>query len=370
MPKQRSNSSLKAQKSFSKSRGVSAAYSQRFSSKEPRIAYSRSGCCVAHTELLGDIAGTDSPDFIQSKAFQLNPGLASFTPWLANIAQNYESYRCKKLIFRYVTKTGSTTAGSVMMIPDYNASDAAPLSEQLAANYIDVQEDVPWVQEGITCVLRPQAMHKLGPQKFVRTGPLSPNLDIKTYDVGSFWIFTINSSVAVGWGKLWVDYEFEFETPTNKSLATSSEFWTVEYSSNGGEDQPLPLGTTPIISGGIVTEYDIGSGTIVFQGLTPGQYYYVSTTLTGTAITSPIQVENLVNFTSIGSDQIFNTAGTESLQIALLQATSASASFEPGVISTTVTNCLLIFSIAPNNIFPLLSYFEKKKAKRTIKKKF
>lgn len=357
---------------FGRTKGVSAAYSQKFSSKEPRIAYSKSGCCVSHTELIGDIAGTSSADFTQAVALQLNPGLSTFTPWLANIAQNYESYRCKKLHFRYVTKTGSTTAGSVMMIPDYNASDSAPISEQLAANYIDVQEDVPWVQEGIRCVLRPQAMHKIGPLKFIRTGPLAPNLDIKTYDVGSFWVFTVNSSSAAGWGKLWVDYEFEFETPTNKPSSAASETWVVECTGNGGDTTSLPFGTVPIFLGGIAHTYSPDSGLTTFPVISPGELYYLTMVATDAAGTITVELfpDDIIGFDVLGFASALADDNKTSIYNALLQANSNAGSFIPAITTTTIDFAQFVLSIAPSSTPPGFLRFphEKKKTMKILKK--
>jgi hypothetical protein len=98
----------------------------------------------------------------------------------------------------------------VQLIPDYDAADAAPISEQIASAYEDVREDVPW--KDIECVLDPRAMHPDGPRKFIRTSPLAANLDIKTYDVGQLFIGTTDGT-AVNWGKLWVDYDVTLSTP-------------------------------------------------------------------------------------------------------------------------------------------------------------
>jgi hypothetical protein len=96
------------------------------------------------------------------------------------------------------------------MVPDYDAADAAPASEQVASTYEDVEEDAPW--KDIECELRPAALHALGPSKFIRAGALLANQDIKTYDAGSLFLNTVDGT-AVNWGKLWVEYDVTLMTP-------------------------------------------------------------------------------------------------------------------------------------------------------------
>jgi hypothetical protein len=187
---------------------VAAAYAKGQRSSAPRIEATRDQVRIVHRELIGSITG--SVVFTTSQTVALNPGLPASFPWLATQAQAWERYRFNRLRFCYYTRTGSNVPGSVMMIPDYDASDAAPFSEQIASTYEDVEEDAPW--KDIECELRPASLHALGPSKFVRTNVLSANLDIKTYDAGNFFLATVDGT-AVSWGKLWVEYDVTLMTP-------------------------------------------------------------------------------------------------------------------------------------------------------------
>jgi hypothetical protein len=131
-----------------------------------------------------------------------------------------------------------------MMIPDYDPADGAPLSEMVASSYEDVEEDAPW--KDIECVLRPQAMFPMGPKKFIRTGPLSANLDIKTYDAGTFFLGTVDGT-NVNWGKLWVEYDITLFTPQTQpggSQAQAAQHLTGTVPTTGAM-----LGATPVSSG-------------------------------------------------------------------------------------------------------------------------
>lgn len=188
--------------------GVAAAYSSQQRSQAPRINASRDQCRIVHRELVASVTG--SVAFTVAQALALNPGLSATFPWLASQAQNWEQYRFDRLKLCYYTRTGSDVPGSVQLIPDYDAADSAPSSEQIASTYEDVSEDAPW--KDISCVLRTAAMHPMGPKKFIRTGPLAANLDVKTYDVGNFFLATMDGT-AVNWGKLWIEYDVTLFSP-------------------------------------------------------------------------------------------------------------------------------------------------------------
>jgi len=188
--------------------GVSAAYASGQRSSAPRIQASRDSSRIVHRELIASVVGSQA--FAVANQFSLNPGLQATFPWLSTQAQGWERYRFNKLKFCYYTRTGSNVPGSVQLVPDYDAADPAPVSEQVASSYEDVEEDAPW--KDIECELRPAALHALGPSKFIRQGVLAANQDIKTYDAGTFFLCTTDGT-AVNWGKLWVEYDVTLMTP-------------------------------------------------------------------------------------------------------------------------------------------------------------
>lgn len=190
---------------------------------------------IRHKELVASVNGTVSFDVPVS--LSLNPGLATTFPWLSTQAQGWERYRFHRLVFRYLTRTATSSAGSVMLVPDYDPADSEPTSEQIASAYEDAVEDAPW--KDMSCDLRASAMHPLGPSKFVRTGPLSPNQDIKTYDVGNMFVCTVDGT-ASPWGKLWAEYEVEFFTPQLSPVGGGSVL-TAER----GENTETPTDANP-----------------------------------------------------------------------------------------------------------------------------
>jgi hypothetical protein len=192
--------------SFSKSDSVSSAasaYSRGFSANRASITQTSDGVIIRKRELLSSITG--SVNFTVAQTYALNPGLASSFPWLSTQAMGWEQYRFRKLRYIFYTRTGTSTPGSVMLVPDYDAADAVPINEQQAMDYKDAKEEAPWVVE-FCCDLTPSALHP-GGRKFIRQGVVV-GTDIKTYDAGNMFVITTDGT-AVNWGKVFVEYEVE-----------------------------------------------------------------------------------------------------------------------------------------------------------------
>jgi len=190
---------------------VASAYSSTFRSNRPKIRSNGESCRIVHRELIASIVGSTNFTVGPPYAFSLNPGLGSTFPWLSSQASNWEEYRFNHLRFEYLTRCSSTTIGSVMMIPDYDAADPPPLSEQIACSYADVVECSPWKDS--YCELEPSRLNGSTKRHFVRSFPLAPNLDIKTYDSGSLFVGTVDGAGATPWGKLFVSYDVELYIP-------------------------------------------------------------------------------------------------------------------------------------------------------------
>lgn len=192
---------------------------------------------IKNSEFISTIVGSTSFDATQK--FTINPGLVATFPWLAVLAAEWQQYRFHKLCFRYVTRTSTSSVGSVILSPDYNAVDVAPSSEQVASNTQDAVEDVCW--KSITCHLDVSAMFPFGPRKQIRVGNISG--DYTTYDAGRLFVCVKGQSSAADIGKLWVDYDVELFVPQ------SSPGQIVPSSSSNNALYTLTADQTPIANG-------------------------------------------------------------------------------------------------------------------------
>jgi hypothetical protein len=185
-----------------------AAYSAGYEFKRPAQGNFGAAYRVSHSELLTTVVGSEDYAFAN---FKINPGLLATFPWLATIALKYEQYTVRMMRFRFVTRVGTGTHGSVILSPDYDAGDAPPTTEQEATSTANAKEDVPWKNFAIN--LSQSSMHPNGNRKFTRGGNVVG--DVRNFDVGQLTIATVGMSNANAVGKLWVDYVIDFFVPQN-----------------------------------------------------------------------------------------------------------------------------------------------------------
>jgi hypothetical protein len=164
---------------------------------------------IKHREYITDLSGFAS---FTGRSISINPGFATMFPWLSTIAKNFVSYRFNNLGFEYETQVSSATSGSVMMAVDFDAANAAPSSKQQLMTLHNAVRSPAWTE---ACYRADkQDLVKMAKQRYVRPGTLASNLDIKTYDVGLFNIYTQGFASTIDTGEIYVTYDIELETPT------------------------------------------------------------------------------------------------------------------------------------------------------------
>lgn len=325
-------------------RAAAAAYSSGQHTGEAKVYRSgRDTCRIVHRELLSSITGTAG--FTIPQTIPLNPGLSSFAPWLSTQAQAWERYRFNKLRFCYYTRTGSNTAGSFMMAPDFDAADAAPISESIASSYECCEEDAPW--KDICCTLPQRNLMGDMKEKYIRSGPLQPNQDIKTYDAGNLFVITVDGVDAAGWGKLWVEYDVTLYTP--------------QVPSGGFQESGTLRGTgtlTPAAPFGSGTEtvgpISISANNLVLtlSSLQIGQEICVTLAVVGTGITAFLAGPTAGATTRTAITALTNAANTQGTSTFTCRVTAQTATVTiSSLTATTITNAYAIVSAlapAPN----------------------
>lgn len=237
---------------------------------------------IAHRELIGTLSST-SDQFVVS-AYKLNPGDPLTFPWLHVQAQAWEQYRFHKLVFEYVTRSPTTTSGSVFLVPDYDPSDAPPPNEQKAMSYQGAVENAPWTN--FSCALSPANMQSMGQRKYTRAGNFVG--DVRTSDVGVMYVGTAGTPVAT-LGKLWVSYDVELYVPQlpmsglEDNAVTETE-QSLVVQAEGSVLVPLAIGHVVADKIGLIVSADNRIVTVP-----PGDYIHVISTdltLEGAAVPS------------------------------------------------------------------------------------
>jgi len=273
------------------------ATSRRITTRKPKMRASSTSATISHREFIGDIAGSIA---FEGNAFALNPGNSLVFPWLSSIALNYESYVFKDLHFHYETSVSTTTAGTVMLAVDYDASDNAPLTKQHLMAYAQAQRSAPWQECAFNC--RSGDLTKFAKERYVRDSS-PPAGDIKTFDVGNLFLATQGNVSDAIIGELYVSYTVELRTPqvhtaTIKALSITQ----------GTADNTL-LGGNPTFSiNPWNASYEDSTQTLSLTGMTVGATYSMGIYGAGSTLTfaNPI----FVGATIAEGNCINNTSGT------------------------------------------------------------
>jgi len=144
--------------------------------------------------------------------YDLNVGIQSTFEWLSTFARNFTFYRVNAMTFHYVTRSATSTAGSVIMAIEPNPSEPPPESERAAMVYPGAVEFVPWATGAAVHFDR----RRYAPDglRYVRCDERGG--DPRLYDFGKLIIATSGleaSSAETVIGKLFVTYDVTLSSP-------------------------------------------------------------------------------------------------------------------------------------------------------------
>lgn len=302
---------------------------------------------IKKREFVSSIIGTSS---FASVSWNINPGLETAFPWLHRIAADWQQYRFKSFRAIYITRSGSSNSGSVILSPEYNVAEGAPANEQEAVDTQDAVEDVIWKE--VVCDLDVKAMFGIGPRKQVRRGPVVS--DLATYDAAFFSVCTIGCNPGVQIGKLYFEYEIDFFVPQSSQSGVPLNTKVAHYQfntlivSNGVEVplQPMIVSNPLGITAGTATNslrLPIGNYRIDYcvTGNTAGsEDYSMSTRILDGNAYSPLMVQS-GRTDAYGVDTIINNTvivgsdGTTDIQFLykMSEASAANSTASPGANS-------------------------------------
>jgi len=272
------------------------------SSQVPQFSTSKATNVIAHREYLGEINGTSG---FQNRTFPLNPGVSTTFPWLATIAQNYQQYKFHGIIFEFKPLiTDFVTSGApgvVVMATNYN-SDAPPYStkqDMENSEYAVSVKPTCGLIHGIECDITQTVL----PQLYVRTGAVSANQDLKTYDQGLFQFASQANPVQL-LGELWVSYVVEFFKPVLPvDIGGNVLSAHIERASITGAS---PFGTVGVLNIGDLFTL-VTSTSIIFPAM-PSNYYLVQLYWTGSIQSVNVRPPNTYTFVNAAFSTQYNGA--------------------------------------------------------------
>jgi hypothetical protein len=215
----------------------------------PAMHSSGQSIVVRHKEYIADIISSATPGaFLCSPGLPINPGLESSFPWLATIAQQFQEYTIKGLVYHFESTSGdsvgstNTALGTVIMGTQYKSS-ASPFPSKLAMlNEYFSADGKPSVSfcHPIECDPKENPFNV----QYVRGANVPAGEDIKMYDLGTFyWATTGMQAASVVLGELWCTYEVELRKPILSGVNNVYGNYA-HFSATAGITAALPFGTT------------------------------------------------------------------------------------------------------------------------------
>lgn len=243
----------------------------------PNFSGSSKSVRIKHREYLGDV--TSSLGFQMYSTYRINPGNSHTFPWLSRVAQNFQSYKMRGLLFEFNSTSAdalastNTALGTVVMATQYNSAAPAFLNKAEMEQYEFSCSTKPSKSliHPVECNPEESVMDHM----FVRTDTVSV-IEPQFYDLGVFQLATVGMQAAnINIGELWVTYDVELFKPRIDPGGTwpGQSFQVTNY---GGEEkepfgplQRVPVGTLPLTIGHVTTGYD----SIIFpNSITAGTY--------------------------------------------------------------------------------------------------
>jgi len=297
----------------------------------PQFSTTRQTNIVCHREYLGDVQGTTA---FSVTRYPLNPGLPQTFPWLSTVAENYQEYRIHGLIFEYRSLlTDFVTGGSpgvIIMATSYNADAPQYVSKQEMENseYAVATKPTTNLIHGVECATSETIL----PEKFIRSGTLTSNLDLKMYDLGWVQVGTQgNPTQAIG--ELWVSYCVEFFKPTLPRTVGGNAPGAVVHRT--GYSATNPLGLVQISSSGSLN-MTVNTNTVTWFGEPANRYQVVLTWLGTTAQIFQEPTQSSIGLTYVQSATVSGSAGPGTVISASVSYQYACSLSSPGMVSLTL----------------------------------
>ncbi len=321
---------------------------QKASTGIPMMHKEGQSVTIRHREFIATV--TSSTDFTVLKSFRLNPGDHETFPWLSTVANSFQEYKFKGVVFHYIPTSGhaisgtSPSLGSVMMQTSYRANDTPPDSKSELLNEYWSGEVVP--SETFAHPIECNPAENPFNVQYVRRGEVPTGDNQLFYDLGVTHLCT-QGQLANGnnLGDIWVTYEVELKKPIVSSNVTSNATDYAGFSSLATIAQPFAgmqktygnLSITNQLSGFTIVSAPAGSYlvTIVLSGSTLGGSWGTPS-FTNCALTNyntSARVSN-ISFNSSTVTYVFGVKATDASK-------SWSISWPSIALSGTLTNSSL-----------------------------
>ncbi len=248
------------------------------SQQVPFMHSSSESITFRHREYIADISSTTA---FATTVYYINPGLAASFPYLASIAQNFQEYEFKGLVYEFKSLSAdalnstNTALGSIAMAAQYRSDASAFVDKQQLLNEMWSADAKP--SENFLLPIECAPVENTLKIQYVRGGAVPSGQDAKLYDLAKLTVASYGSQASAVVGELWATYEVVLRKP---QLSSGLNL----YGQSAHYTAPDAVVTTGYLG---VTR------TSVFDS--------IGLTLTGTVLTFPIGCQGLYQITLMWS---------------------------------------------------------------------
>lgn len=296
---------------------------------------------VSHREYLMDV--TSQTAFLVKAASSINPGLDPMFPWLGAMARKYEKYRFRQLTFHYEPTCSSATSGSVYMAVDYDVTDAVPTTKSEFISTSGCIKAQSWMYSKLPC--NQQDMQEFVRERFTRGSNVTGIVNYQPYDLGRLLVATAGFDAGGTVGEIYVEYVVDLLTPQPNVVEETFEN-SSKILAGGLITKAAPLGTDPIVTGGIGVVPGIDHRTLTFNDV--GEYL-LEYSLLGTGFQAGTPTNNSTATAKTDLGWLPTAAGDQALYSAKakVDVPGQTVNFDFSPLATTVTNLLARVSRYP-----------------------
>lgn len=215
---------------------------------------SHNNVIVRHREYLIDVV-TGTAGAFNNRSWAINPGVPETFPWLSGIAQQFEQYKIRGMVFEFKSTSAdalnstNTALGTVIMATEYDATRPDFASKQAMENqqYAQSARQSCSMLHPIECARSENVLSEL----YVRNGG-DTGQDLRFCDFGKFQLATVGQQgSAIVIGELWVSYEVELLKPRMAAPEGVGAVFSQHLRATTGISATVPFGTNPTFSGNL-----------------------------------------------------------------------------------------------------------------------
>jgi hypothetical protein len=198
---------------------------------------------IRHREYIGDVYSTTS--LFATQTFPINPGMQETFPWGSFVANNYENYRFRGLIFEFKSEgsefSNAVGLGYVALATQYNSQATGFSDKKAMLNHEFANSAKPSESfiHPVECAPQQLVLSEL----YTRAGAIPADADKRMYDIGILTLAAGGMTAdGVVIGELWASYELEFYVP-KASNASGVNILYEQINIDAGASGTTPLGT-------------------------------------------------------------------------------------------------------------------------------